>query len=81
MNVLEAITEANPKETHEEATTAEAARWLANPDAPEPPSQLSLLLDKLEESDAPTCRNCGTLMRRAGTCHTCPDCGETSGCA
>lgn len=33
------------------------------------------------ETDAPTCPNCGTLMQRSGSCHTCPECGQTSGCA
>jgi ribonucleoside-diphosphate reductase alpha chain len=31
-------------------------------------------------SDAPSCRTCGSLMRRNGTCHSCPACGSTSGC-
>lgn len=26
------------------------------------------------------CRVCGNLMVRTGTCHTCPCCGETTGC-
>lgn len=31
-------------------------------------------------SDAPPCSNCGTLTVRAGSCHTCPSCGTTTGC-
>lgn len=31
--------------------------------------------------DAPTCDNCGTLMMRTGaSCHSCPSCGNSSGC-
>ena len=31
--------------------------------------------------DAPLCANCGSLMVRAGSCHRCMNCGETSGCS
>lgn len=27
-----------------------------------------------------TCRNCGGLMIRTGTCMTCTQCGDTTGC-
>jgi tRNA(Ile2) C34 agmatinyltransferase TiaS len=33
------------------------------------------------EMEAPTCIKCGTLMRRNGSCHACPECGSTSGCS
>lgn len=26
------------------------------------------------------CRVCGGLMIRTGTCHTCTQCGDTTGC-
>lgn len=32
------------------------------------------------DSSAPFCTNCGTQMVQAGSCHTCPECGNTSGC-
>ena len=32
-------------------------------------------------SDAPPCKECGSLMIRSGTCYVCPSCGSTSGCA
>ena len=32
-------------------------------------------------ADAPLCMNCGTRMVPAGSCHTCPGCGTTSGCS
>jgi ribonucleoside-diphosphate reductase alpha chain len=36
--------------------------------------------DAVELSDAPSCKTCGSLMRRNGTCHSCATCGSTSGC-
>jgi ribonucleoside-diphosphate reductase alpha chain len=32
-------------------------------------------------SDAPMCMQCGVQMQRAGSCHACPSCGNTSGCS
>jgi ribonucleoside-diphosphate reductase alpha chain len=32
-------------------------------------------------SDAPLCMQCGVQMVRAGSCHACPSCGNTSGCS
>ena len=32
------------------------------------------------QEDAPPCASCGTIMFRAGSCYTCPTCGETGGC-
>ena len=32
-------------------------------------------------SDAPYCMLCGVQMQRAGSCHACPSCGNTSGCS
>ena len=26
------------------------------------------------------CTDCGNLMRRTGACHTCPTCGNNTGC-
>jgi ribonucleoside-diphosphate reductase alpha chain len=31
--------------------------------------------------DAPLCMQCGVHMVRAGSCHACPSCGNTSGCS
>ena len=33
------------------------------------------------DPDAPICMQCGITMQRAGSCHACPDCGNTSGCS
>jgi ribonucleoside-diphosphate reductase alpha chain len=32
-------------------------------------------------ADAPMCMQCGVQMVRAGSCHACPSCGNTSGCS
>jgi ribonucleoside-diphosphate reductase alpha chain len=33
------------------------------------------------QSDAPPCSTCGSIMIRAGSCSKCANCGTTSGCA
>ena len=33
------------------------------------------------QSDAPACPKCGRITVRAGKCHVCPNCGETTGCS
>ncbi|MEM7338905.1 MAG: vitamin B12-dependent ribonucleotide reductase [Actinomycetota bacterium] len=33
------------------------------------------------DPDAPICMQCGITMQRAGSCHACPSCGNTSGCS
>ncbi|MCP5030193.1 MAG: vitamin B12-dependent ribonucleotide reductase [Actinomycetia bacterium] len=35
----------------------------------------------VSDPDAPICMQCGITMQRAGSCHTCPGCGNTSGCS
>ncbi|MBI4258056.1 MAG: vitamin B12-dependent ribonucleotide reductase, partial [Thaumarchaeota archaeon] len=32
-------------------------------------------------SDAPACKDCGSLMMRSGACYVCSVCGSTSGCS
>jgi ribonucleoside-diphosphate reductase alpha chain len=32
-------------------------------------------------SDAPVCIGCGSMMVRNGSCHTCSECGSSSGCS
>lgn len=42
---------------------------------PDPPPQT------IDATDAPSCKTCGSLMRRNGSCHMCTNCGGTSGCS
>jgi ribonucleoside-diphosphate reductase alpha chain len=33
------------------------------------------------QTDAPVCKECGTIMTRSGSCYRCANCGSTSGCS
>jgi len=35
----------------------------------------------INQSDAPSCSDCGSIMIRNGACYKCPNCGSTSGCS
>jgi ribonucleoside-diphosphate reductase alpha chain len=35
----------------------------------------------LNQEDAPSCSDCGSLMVRSGSCYKCLNCGTTSGCS
>ena len=35
----------------------------------------------VNQSDAPGCPDCGSIMIRSGSCYKCPNCGVTSGCS
>jgi ribonucleoside-diphosphate reductase alpha chain len=35
----------------------------------------------INQSDAPGCPDCGSIMIRSGSCYKCPNCGVTSGCS
>jgi ribonucleoside-diphosphate reductase alpha chain len=35
----------------------------------------------VNQADAPTCTECGTITVRNGACYKCPNCGATSGCS
>jgi ribonucleoside-diphosphate reductase alpha chain len=37
--------------------------------------------EEREDSDAPTCDLCGSLMIRSGSCYLCTNCGSTTGCS
>ena len=45
---------------------------------PDPADGLQFLHDM---GDAPPCVACGGLMKPSGTCYTCVNCGQTSGCS
>ncbi|MFP5257369.1 MAG: vitamin B12-dependent ribonucleotide reductase [Acidimicrobiia bacterium] len=68
---------------------------LSDPDAPKEASLLeragvtdpaparphAAITPKPAHGDAPYCMMCGVQMQRAGSCHACPSCGNTSGCS
>lgn len=35
----------------------------------------------INQADAPSCSDCGSIMIRNGACYKCPNCGGTSGCS
>jgi ribonucleoside-diphosphate reductase alpha chain len=35
----------------------------------------------VNQADAPSCCDCGSIMIRNGACYKCPNCGSTSGCS
>ena len=35
----------------------------------------------VNQGDAPSCSDCGSLMVRSGACYKCHNCGATSGCS
>ena len=46
-----------------------------------PPSPLSQQSSFVNQADAPSCMDCGSIMIRNGACYKCPNCGSTSGCS
>jgi ribonucleoside-diphosphate reductase alpha chain len=79
-----------------EQTDRHPAAKLAQLDLPKVPLMAKDAVDKVatafavevaadrtwvQETDAPPCHECGTLMVRNGACHKCPNCGSTSGCS
>ncbi len=47
----------------------------AGPDAARPGTSF------INQADAPSCMDCGSIMIRNGACYKCPNCGSTSGCS
>ncbi len=39
------------------------------------------LLTFVNNTDAPSCHECGSIMVRNGSCYKCTNCGSTSGCS
>jgi ribonucleoside-diphosphate reductase alpha chain len=68
--------------------TRQGSELQADPPSVESASQLAAQLSSrstsssaTRHSDAPICMQCGVQMQRAGSCHACPSCGNTSGCS
>ncbi len=53
----------------------------------EPKGEFNISLEQTEkkvfqeQSDAPPCHECGSIMIRSGSCYKCLNCGSTSGCS
>jgi ribonucleoside-diphosphate reductase alpha chain len=68
----------------EEAANTMGSDVPADPPSIESADDLLATLDltsPVTDPDAPICMQCGIKMQRAGSCHTCPECGNTSGCS
>jgi ribonucleoside-diphosphate reductase alpha chain len=70
----------------ENGNAIEAAQPTAQPataSAPAPPSAQAPTPTAtfVNQEDAPTCSECGSLMVRNGACYKCFNCGATSGCS
>ncbi|MEL7156404.1 MAG: vitamin B12-dependent ribonucleotide reductase [Actinomycetota bacterium] len=65
-------------------TTSSTGELPADPPSVESADELLASLsapDAVSDPDAPICMQCGITMQRAGSCHACPGCGNTSGCS
>jgi ribonucleoside-diphosphate reductase alpha chain len=86
----------NPEIGYAKSLTDYTARWLALKFLPRTsPSPVGagaettasapayLLGDGLGDgqTDAPACKECGSIMTRNGSCYRCANCGSTSGCS
>jgi ribonucleoside-diphosphate reductase alpha chain len=70
----------------DEAVSSTGTELPADPPSVESAEDLVAVLaattrSPVADPDAPICMQCGITMQRAGSCHACPGCGNTSGCS
>ena len=68
----------------DEATSIMGTDLPADPPSVESAHELATAMDAskpVTDPDAPICMQCGITMQRAGSCHACTSCGNTSGCS
>ena len=66
----------------ENGNAVEAPQTVAPPAAaPATPQSPTVTATFINQEDAPTCSECGSLMVRNGACYKCFNCGATSGCS
>ncbi len=69
----------------DEAVTSSPGQLPVDPPSVESADELVAAIeaaaDPVTDPDAPICMQCGVTMQRAGSCHACPGCGNTSGCS
>ena len=56
-------------------------RWCVRGQGGEAGNAVNLQGTWAQESDAPPCHECGTIMVRSGACYKCLNCAATSGCS
>jgi ribonucleoside-diphosphate reductase alpha chain len=67
MKLLDSLTESNNGHGHSPATPGIPGSG--------PP------VNAVQASDTPSCRHCGSLTKRNGSCYACENCGATTGCS
>ncbi|MBW2313372.1 MAG: vitamin B12-dependent ribonucleotide reductase [Deltaproteobacteria bacterium] len=67
------------QEADAEASGLEAARAVAVAGGRGRDGDSSYVM--VNQADAPSCMDCGSIMIRNGACYKCPNCGSTSGCS
>ncbi len=82
INSLNKVNEASKAQT----TLFDVKKDNVNPVAPKlpvgaAPRKANLTSTFDNQSDAPACGTCGSMMVRNGACHKCLNCGATSGCS
>jgi len=70
---------------HQEAVGVQTGEQAARPETPAPARANATVAAApgafRNQSDAPSCHNCGSIMTRNGSCYRCGNCGSTSGCS
>ncbi len=79
--VEETITTTQGADLPSDPPTVDSASELADKMAAEAQKAQPIAKAPVEDPHAPICMQCGVKMQRAGSCHACPDCGNTSGCS
>jgi len=68
-------------ETPAEAPVAKVTVTAPAPVEARPAPRPSSFAAMQNQTDAPPCSTCGSIMIRSGSCYKCSNCGTTSGCA
>ena len=71
------VDETQPMSTFDQVTTGRYQEGQTG----KTPKSTEALGGLVDFGDSPSCSNCGAIMRRAGSCYSCPSCGGTSGCS
>jgi ribonucleoside-diphosphate reductase alpha chain len=80
------VTDESAQETVDGAEVATPIRLVKEEKSAEPEPQVAVAggaggYAMVNQSDAPSCSDCGSIMIRNGACYKCPNCGNTSGCS
>jgi ribonucleoside-diphosphate reductase alpha chain len=73
-----ADSEAGPDDT---VTPIPVASPVAGGSGADPASESASNVSFINQADAPSCVECGSIMVRNGACYKCTNCGATSGCS